>query len=165
MATFLAALLLPAAPAAAHNVLTSADPAPNTVLSTAPEVLELTFLEPLHRDYTTILVRNSDGDPVSTTEPEVSDNQATIQFGESLPTDVYTVAYQVRSQDGHLLRGSYAFTVALDGDPFPQAEVPPPTTTAEAANIHGAFLVILAVLLLLFALFGGLWLRGLRRPA
>lgn len=163
--TFLAALLLPAAPAAAHNVLTGADPAPNTILSTAPEAVQLRFLEPLHPNYTTMLVRDSAGDPVPTTQPEVSDHQGEIQFTGSLPTDVYTVAYQVRSADGHLVRGSYAFTVALDGDPLPRVAVPPPTETAEGGNVYGAFIAILASLLLLFALFGVFWLRDRRRPA
>ena len=43
-----------------------------------------------------------------------------------IPTGVYSVVWQVLSDDGHVVRGAFVFTVALPGDPppAPVADIP-----------------------------------------
>ncbi|MCO8273598.1 copper resistance protein CopC [Actinoplanes sp. TRM 88003] len=115
------AVLLPGAPAFAHNALAQATPAKGATVTKAPTSVKLKFLQKLNPDKTTITVTGAGA--VEASEPEVDGATGTITF-EPLANGAYTVAYQVASKDGHTVKGSYKFTVA---DPSATAE---PTTAA-----------------------------------
>ncbi|WP_083448674.1 copper resistance CopC family protein [Actinoplanes rectilineatus] len=109
--TALAAVLLPGAPAWAHNALAEASPAKEATLKKAPTEVKLRFLQKLDPDYTIISVSDADKQKVATDGPEVDGATGVVTFSEPLTNGVYTVAYQVVSTDGHTVKGSYRFTL------------------------------------------------------
>ncbi|HEX5740529.1 MAG TPA: copper resistance CopC family protein [Pilimelia sp.] len=112
--------LVPAAPAAAHNMLVSASPDKDATLKTAPAKIELRFLQPLDPAFTTIVLTDGGRQKVPTAEPSVTGAKGTVTIGRPLASGVYSVAYRVVSTDGHPVQGSYQFTVAGPG-PGPAA--------------------------------------------
>ncbi|WP_018789703.1 copper resistance protein CopC [Salinispora arenicola] len=121
-----ALLLVPAAPAAAHNSLKAATPAKNAQLATAPTEITLEFLQKLDPAFTTIVLSDAEQQKIPTGEAMVTGATGTISIDGPLPNGTYTVAYRVVSADGHPVQGSYPFTVA---DPA-GAEAPPPVSPA-----------------------------------
>ena len=137
------AVLAPAAPAAAHNQLIESDPPAGASLTTAPETVELVFVEPLREEYTTVVVTGADGTTVTATELAVDHTRATVTFLEPLPDGEYTVGFRVVSLDGHPVQGSVEFTVAAgDGDTdTPPSSAPSAgedTAAADATDSTGA---------------------------
>ncbi|MEV7225612.1 copper resistance CopC family protein [Polymorphospora sp. NPDC051019] len=134
----IATAALPAAPAWAHNQLTTAEPAPQSTLDTSPEQVVLEFVEPLNPRYTAIVVTDAAGMTVSDGQPEITGNRGAVTFAAPLAGGAYTVAYRVVSLDGHPVQGSYPFTVA---GPEPAADatdaVSAPATDApvDAASV------------------------------
>jgi copper resistance protein C len=118
------AVLLPGAPAFAHNALAQATPAKGATVTKAPTSVKLKFLQKLNPDYTTITVTGAA--KVQTSEPKVEGATGTVTF-DALANGAYTVAYRVVSKDGHTVQGSYKFTV---NDPSAQAK---PTTEPTSA--------------------------------
>ncbi|MFI2714288.1 copper resistance protein CopC [Micromonospora sp. NPDC018662] len=128
LAALLTALLLvPAAPAAAHNSLQSATPAQDARVTTAPTSVTLRFLQRLDPQFTTIVLSDAARRKVPTGAPAVDGTAGRVSVDEPLANGTYTVAYRVVSADGHPVQGSYRFTVA---DPATSAVSPPPPTTA-----------------------------------
>ncbi|GAA0516560.1 hypothetical protein Ade02nite_25300 [Paractinoplanes deccanensis] len=134
------AVLLPGAPAWAHNSLAEATPAKNATLKKAPESVKLRFLQKLNPTATKITI--SGDAPVTASSPKIDGATGTITF-EPLPNGVYTVAYDVISKDGHAVKGSYKFTVAAPesttaptsaaASPSTEPTIVPPTTAATSA--------------------------------
>ncbi|WP_127500250.1 copper resistance CopC family protein [Actinoplanes solisilvae] len=120
------AVLLPGAPALAHNALTEATPAKGATVKKAPTSVKLKFLQKLNPEYTTIKLTGAAA--VTASAPKVEGAVGSITF-EPLVNGSYTVAYSVVSTDGHTVKGSYKFTVA---DPTATAS-PSPTATATTA--------------------------------
>lgn len=111
----MAVLFAVPSPAAAHNVLIDTDPQDGAVLDDAPGRVELTFVEPLNPEYTTIVVTDADQEIVETAGPHIDGGQGSVTFPQPLPSGTYTVAYRVISLDGHPVDGSFSFTVEGDG--------------------------------------------------
>ncbi|GIE90194.1 copper resistance CopC family protein [Actinoplanes regularis] len=132
LATVLA-VLVPAAPAAAHNPLVEAVPAKNATVKKAPESVTLTFLEKLNTG-TKIAVTNADGAAVGGSEPKVSGKTVSVTFGEPLTNGKYTVAYQITAADGDVVKSSYTFTVAAPEASPTRSEVPVAEVSATAAS-------------------------------
>ncbi|MDM4719525.1 copper resistance protein CopC [Micromonospora sp. WMMA1363] len=135
--TVVALLLVPAAPAAAHNALKAATPAKDARLTEPPKQITLEFLQKLNPAFTTITLSDATLQKVPTSEPTVDGGEGTITVDQALPNGTYTVAYRVVSADGHPVQGSYRFTVA---DPTasgsPEAAAAPATSdpAAEAST-------------------------------
>ncbi|SCL44194.1 hypothetical protein GA0070606_0180 [Micromonospora citrea] len=120
-----ALLLVPAAPAAAHNTLRSASPAAESRLTAAPTQVTLTFMQRLDPAFTTIALTDAARERVPTGEPVVTGTTGTVTIDRPLANGVYTVAYRVVSADGHPVQGSYRFTVADPaGDAGPAVGAP-----------------------------------------
>lgn len=118
----LVAILLPSAPAWAHNVMVSASPAEGASLSTAPEKVSLKFLETLNKQYTTIVVQDASQHSVAASAQVLDGQVGTVMLRPDLANGVYTVAYRTVSLDGHVVQNSYKFSVH---DPAkPPARVP-----------------------------------------
>ena len=124
------AVLVPGAPAWAHNALTEASPAKNAELKEAPDGVKLKFLQKLDPDYTVIAVTDAQKQKVATSEPKIDGGTGSVTFDEPLANGAYTVAYQVVSTDGHTVKGSYTFTVDDPAVVAPSAEVVVPTSEA-----------------------------------
>lgn len=116
----LALVLLPGTPAWAHNELTGSDPAEGAVLTGAPQSVTLRFLGSLNPDFTTIVVSGPARQRVPAGEPVVDGASATVTLQGAMGNGGYTVAYRTVSTDGHVVQGSYGFSVADPSAPAPE---------------------------------------------
>ncbi|MCA2213260.1 copper resistance CopC family protein [Jidongwangia harbinensis] len=129
------AVPLGAAPAWAHNSLTSAQPAKNAVLTRAPKEIRLTFLQKPDSASMSIKVTDAGGQPVAVGAPEVDGMASVASITGPLRNGVHTITYRVVSRDGHPVQGSYRFTLddpeAAEKEPSaaPAASTAPATAT------------------------------------
>ena len=126
------AVLLPGAPAWAHNALVDAQPAKNAKLTEAPAQVKLSFLQKLNPEFTTIVVSDAAQQKIAADSPAVSGKTGTLTLSAPLANGDYTVAYQVVSTDGHTVKGSYRFSVA-DAAAAPAPAAPSPSSSPSAA--------------------------------
>ncbi|MEU4472091.1 copper resistance CopC family protein [Micromonospora sp. NPDC023888] len=168
----LVALLVPAAPAWAHNSLRSSTPARDATLSSAPTEIALEFMQRLDPTFTTIVLTDAARRKLATGEPVVAGATSTVEVTDTLPNGRYTVAYRVVSADGHPVQGSYPFTVADPAssaapvaDAGTSAATPSAAAVVETAGGPGAgVLVAGAALAGLVVVAAGLrWRRAARR--
>ncbi|MFG1917011.1 copper resistance protein CopC [Micromonospora sp. NPDC048898] len=168
----LVTLLVPAAPAWAHNSLKSATPARDATVPSAPTEVALEFMQRLDPAFTTIVLTDATKRKLATGEPVVAGAKSTVQVTDTLPNGTYTVAYRVVSVDGHPVQGSYPFTVAdpaASAAPSADAGTSAATPSAVAGvrrdgGMGAGVLVAGAVLAVLVAVAAGLlWRRRATR--
>src|SRR5438309_454576 len=108
-------LTLPAI-ASAHAILLRSDPAKDAVLNGAPQQVRMWFSEDLNPAFSTAAVVNAKNQPVDQKDAHVApgdSKEMDISLKANLPPSVYIVIYRTDSaEDGHILRGSFIFTVA-----------------------------------------------------
>ena len=126
------AVLLPGAPAWAHNSLVDAQPAKNATLTKAPAEVKLSFLQKLNPEFTTIVVSDAAQQRIAADPPAVAGKTGTLTLSAPLANGDYTVAYQVVSTDGHTVKGSYKFSVT-DPAAAPPSAAPAPVSSASSA--------------------------------
>lgn len=100
---------------AAHAMLTSAEPAAGSTLTTTPEHIILTFSEPIGADSTIKLIGDNFR-PIA--NMPATDHPAPNIVSVNLPplaSGVYTVEYDTFSVDGHIIRGAYEFAIEEEG--------------------------------------------------
>lgn len=114
-----------AAAADAHSRLVSSEPSANTVLSTAPGQVKLTFNEAIGESFAVLTVVGPDGNFWQDGDPVVSGTTVSVKLRPLGPTGTYTINYRVASADGHPVEGQREFTmsVAGPGTPGPKATV------------------------------------------
>ncbi|HET7640213.1 MAG TPA: copper resistance protein CopC, partial [Ktedonobacteraceae bacterium] len=107
--------LLPAT-ASAHAILLRSDPAQDTVLNTPPPQVRMWFSEDLNPAFSTAVVVNATNQRVDKQDAHVSpgdSKEMDVSLNSNLAPSVYVVIYRTDSaDDGHILRGSFIFTVA-----------------------------------------------------
>lgn len=108
----LAAVLLTAGRADAHNSLLGTDPADGSTVDAPPASITLTFDQPAQSLGTEIVVLGPDGSAVSTGDAALVDNTVSQALTTGLPAGAYSVEWRVTSADGHPLSGTFAFTAA-----------------------------------------------------
>lgn len=100
--------------AQAHSQLTTANPAPNAVVRTAPTSLQLTFNEPVMVRFVTLAVTGPDGTALHAGPVAVdARNRARVTaplHGGGRP-GVYRVNWTAAGSDMHRMSGNYSFTV------------------------------------------------------
>jgi copper transport protein len=108
------AALLIAGMASAHADFLRSDPAPNTVLPTAPARVDIWFTEPIEPGFSTIAVLFEDGATADGGDSAVSSIDA-ARLGVTLAETregTYLVLWRVLSAvDGHITSGSFVFSV------------------------------------------------------
>ena len=107
-------------PAHAIGFLVSANPGIGQTLKTAPHLVTLEFSVPsIPASFSgnVIRVTNSSGKPVEMGAAKTSGMTLTVSLQESLPADVYQVAFRYVCDDGHVLVSAYNFTVAGQVEP------------------------------------------------
>ncbi|MFN8032688.1 MAG: copper resistance protein CopC [Mycobacterium sp.] len=153
MRRFAATILLIAAmavsgtpPAWAHAVRTAADPAPDATISTGPARVSATFNEQLQSSFAAMTVVGPDGNLWSDGSPQVQGATVSVAVRPLGPAGAYTVNYRVTSADGHVVSGSWAFTltVAGTGAPGPSASAGYPDTGLPVWPFLAGAAVILA---------------------
>ncbi|HWG97734.1 MAG TPA: copper resistance CopC family protein [Pilimelia sp.] len=125
----------PAAPAAAHNTLTSSEPRNGATVARPPSTVRLVFLSRLDPGATEVAVTGPGGDTVTQGAPVVSRNTVTVRLRPG-PAGRYTVSYRVPSGDGHPVTGRIRFTAAGDAvaTTAPASATPAPATPSPVAD-------------------------------
>ncbi|MEY2433150.1 MAG: copper resistance protein [Acidimicrobiaceae bacterium] len=101
-----------AGPASAHADLTQASPGPGAVLSSPPARVVLVFSDAVQPANDALVVSAGDGTVASTGTVIVDPpNVFTLPLSPLVPGE-YSVSYRALADDGHVIEGSYRFTVA-----------------------------------------------------
>ena len=113
IAVALLAVSLQALPAAAHSPLVSSSPADGDVLETAPQAIEMKFRG------TTRLVRLAltgaqSGEVTLSDEHLMVEKHRHTVLLPAIAADEYEVRWRALSADGHLVKGSFSFTVGSE---------------------------------------------------
>jgi methionine-rich copper-binding protein CopC len=160
----LVVVLLPAAPAWAHNQLISTVPAAGSTLAKPPTTVTLKFVQPLNPKFTTIAVSDAARHRVPAGAPAIDGGSGTVTLTEPLGNGGYTVAYRIVSVDGHVVQGSYDFTVADPALPAAPAAASSPAPAAASSSGGGiplgALIAIGAIVVLLAAGAAYLWVSA-----
>lgn len=122
--TALAVLAMPSA--AAHTALIASDPVSDATLTAGPSRVSATFNEDLQPTFAAMTVVGPDGTLWSSGDPEVRGAVASVAVRPLGPSGQYTVNYRVTSADGHVVSGSWSFTVTLAGTGTPGPGVTAP---------------------------------------
>jgi copper transport protein len=167
-------VLVPAVPAFAHATLTGADPKPDSVLTSAPRQVTLTYDEAVDIKLGQLRVVAPDGSTASVGKPgKPHPNQVRVRLAGTLRDGTYLVSWRVISADSHPVAGGYTFSI---GSPSkaptgPAAGGGPTSDRTVAILLAGARWLGFAGLILLVGpavLYVGLWPRripagGIRR--
>lgn len=116
-------LLLPEL-VSAHAILLTSNPAKDAVLRTPPTQIQMWFSEDLNPALSTVQVINSERQRVDKSDPHVNagnSREMDVSLQANLQPDVYIVVWRTDSaDDGHVLLGSFIFTVANPDGTVPQ---------------------------------------------
>ncbi len=114
--------------ASAHTVLTATDPAADATLSAGPTRVSATFNEELQPTFASMTVVGPDGNLWSQGDAEVAGARLGVAVRPLGPAGKYTANYRVTSADGHVVSGSWSFTLTVPGpgQPGPPAQTQAP---------------------------------------
>ncbi|HEY0757249.1 MAG TPA: copper resistance protein CopC [Ktedonobacteraceae bacterium] len=120
--TLLLPLLVSASPM--HAILLSSNPAKDAVLRNAPKQVQMWFSEDLNPTLSTAQIVNAARTRVDKADSHVNagnSKELDISLQANLQPDVYIVVWRTDSaDDGHVLLGSFVFTVANPDGTVPQ---------------------------------------------
>jgi len=96
-----------------HLHLLKSSPEANDTVSVAPDSIRLSFSETPELKVTTVTVTGAASTAVALA-PLASADSATVVAGVKgkMSAGAYTVAWRTMARDGHVARGTFAFTVA-----------------------------------------------------
>jgi methionine-rich copper-binding protein CopC len=97
----------------------ASDPPANAALSAGPDRVSATFNEPLQTTFAAMTVVGPDANLWSTGDPEIRGATVGVAVRPLGPSGEYTVNYRVTSADGHVVPGSWSFTVTVPGTGTP----------------------------------------------
>jgi methionine-rich copper-binding protein CopC len=105
--------LLAAGPAARHNRLVKAEPGVDSTVTTSPSQIRLWFKEPPEVAVSSIKLADGAGKSFATGEVKATEDRMSIAVPVTtpLPAGKYTVNWKTAGTDGHVIRGSFGFTV------------------------------------------------------
>jgi hypothetical protein len=103
------------APAAGgrHNRLVKAEPGVDSTVTKSPGQVRLWFKEPPELAVSSIKLSDAAATLVPTGEVRATDDKASIAVAVTAPLRAgkYTVTWKTAGTDGHVIRGSFGFTV------------------------------------------------------
>ena len=138
-------------PVAAHANLVRAIPAAGSTVETPPQVVAAEFSERIEPEFSRIDILDASGSSVTEGPSQVdpSNRSAMLVRVPPLPDGTYVVTWRTLSVvDGHVIRGSYAFSVGepIDADvastPASALVLSPAEPVLRAALLVGAMLVL-----------------------
>ena len=97
----------------AHAHVASSDPAANAALAAAPAAVTIAFTEPLEPAFSSIVVVDGAGKPVSDGHAKIdaaNRKRMTVPL-TALGAGAYTVKWVAVATDGHRTQGVYGFSV------------------------------------------------------
>ncbi|MEZ4585981.1 MAG: copper resistance protein CopC [Gemmatimonadales bacterium] len=100
--------------AAMHNHLTRSAPAEDETLASSPRTIELWFKEKPSVAFSSINLLAADGAKLAVGKPTAGADSLAVRatLGAALGPGTYTVVWRTASDDGHAVRGRFAFKVA-----------------------------------------------------
>ena len=112
-ALLLVALFAAPLPAARHNRLLKSDPGGDATVARSPAEIRLWFKEPPELAVSSIKLADGAGRPVATGPVLGTDDKTSIVAAVTGPLTPgkYTVTWKTAGSDGHVIRGSFGFTV------------------------------------------------------
>ena len=110
MAVALLAILLQVLPAAAHSPLISSSPADGDAFAVAPQAIEMKF-RGTARLVRLALTGAQSGEVVLSEEHLMVEKPIHTIALPAIAADKYVVRWRALSADGHLVKGSFSFTV------------------------------------------------------
>lgn len=118
----------------AHPQIVAIEPAPDARLTRPPLEVAITFNEPIEALSTLALYTSQGVLAVQGGGRDPADAHRLVLTLPPLEPDLYTVVWTAAGSDGHVVRGTFVFTV-LDASPAPTpaAPGPPPAQTPVAA--------------------------------
>ena len=100
----------------AHAILFQSDPAANAVLIVPPDQVRLWFNEALNPAFSTVVVVNEENQRIDNHDAQISPDNASemdVTLPPNLSPGVYAVVWRSdANDDGHILTGSFEFTIA-----------------------------------------------------
>jgi copper resistance protein C len=117
------ATLVGAGAAWAHATRIATDPVENTALTQAPPKVSATFNEALQPEFAAMTVVGPDGNLWSTGDPQVEGAVLSVGVRPLGPAGTYTVNYRGTSADGHVVSGSWSFSLRAAGTGTPGPSV------------------------------------------
>jgi methionine-rich copper-binding protein CopC len=121
----LALIFLPVLPASAHDELTAVSPEPESVLTTAPEQVELTFSGEVTDMGHEVSVTDSSGRSVTDGALEPRGNRVVQPLEDTGAEDeTYRVVWRVVSGDGHPIEGTFSYDVGAGAEPAAESTSP-----------------------------------------
>ena len=110
-------LLASVAPAIAHALLDHAEPPVGSTITNPPSELKIWFTHFLKPGHCTIQVRDAHGKQVDKKDSHCAANDKML-LQVSLPVlapGTYSVTWHATSDDGHMTRGKFKFTIRPNG--------------------------------------------------
>ncbi len=153
-------LLLTSGPAAAHDQMSSTDPADGATIAQVPEEIALTFTGNPQGIGSEVQVKDADGTDWAVGEVKIVDNQAIQPLKPGAPAGDYTVNWRVVSADAHPIEGSFAFEAtggsvasAVPSQPIDEVTPAPPENVSGGGFQWGitAMIVVLVGLVVAIA--------------
>jgi methionine-rich copper-binding protein CopC len=142
-----AAVAVSSGEASAHATLESADPANGSMLTTAPDHVELVFSENVGKP-AALVVLDPSGNEVDGGELQVVDHTMSRTYDPAaFAPGIYTVSYQVVSADGHPVSGTLSFMVHGEGESAAAPVLPAASNSTTDAN--STVVILLAAVLAL----------------
>lgn len=132
LALMLVALLLPVAPASAHETVTGTNPEDGQKLSTTPEAIEISFSDTPLSMGSKIQITDSSGTNWAKGDVEIDGDNAVQPIKSGAPAGEYTVTWRVVSSDSHPIDGTFSFT-ATNGASTSSAPTPKQTKNDSSA--------------------------------
>lgn len=131
--------------ASAHATRIATDPAENAVLTQSPPRVSATFNEQLQSAFAAMTVVGPDGNLWSTDEPEVQGAVLGVGVRPLGRAGTYTVNYRATSADGHVVSGSWSFSLTVAGTGTPGPSATPPVAADDSTPVW-PFVVVAAVI-------------------
>ncbi len=152
------AVFLLASPAATANTLTATSPASGAVLVAAPNAVSVTGTSVLTDQGSTISVTDPSGLRVDDGSLTVSDTTAVIGLKPLTAAGVYTVTYNLVSTTDAPVTGSYTFLFNAPASISSPSPVPQESSSTAASSKGSHTADIFVIILMVFALFVGIFL-------
>jgi copper resistance protein C len=98
----------------AHNKLEKSDPADGATVTTSPKWVQLLFSERPDLKVSKLEVTGPAGRVELGPAHSMADKDLMAMIDRPLDNGKYTVSWQTAGKDGHVLKGSFSFTVRKD---------------------------------------------------
>jgi methionine-rich copper-binding protein CopC len=147
-------LVLSVSPASAHTVLVNSIPQSESIISSLPPEITITFAEELIDigNSNSIEVLDESGLDVSQGAVLVSGPTLSKALITSDKNGIYKVEYRAVAADGHVIKGEFTFTVEPSGVTTAEIKVDPKTSPTSTSENKISIYLILSVT----AIIGGL---------